>query len=222
MKGLNYGNQIWLGVIQLVICHILAHLLEMGWIINIGWIIYGLLFVLHPVYPQRAASSPHIKLYVRIAGVVIVLFGLMLRNHIGEDYISETLGVNAKPGAVLSSYNDHGGFHGDGTTFEVRIYSDDSLLTEIQQHSDWKPLPLTENLEIIAYGKEYPGFSIGPYIFVRGYAEFPIVEEGYYYFYDRQSDSTDDADVLNRGSYNITLAIYDLNSRTLYYCDYDT
>ena len=45
---------------------------------NIGWIIYGLLFVIHPVWPENA-KNPRMALYMRLAGVIIILLGLVAR-----------------------------------------------------------------------------------------------------------------------------------------------
>ena len=53
----------------------------------------------------------------------------------------------------------------------------------------------------------------------------PEVENGYYYFLDRHSQSTNpkyDSGVLGRASYNFTIAIYDEDRQTLYYAELDT
>jgi len=220
MKKLTYGNQITLGIIQLLVCHVLAHLLGRGWIINLGWIIYGLLFVVHPVCPKNAEWHPHVKKWVRVAGGIIILFGLMLRNNLDSDLTSKQLGLDVTDGTVVSSYNDYGGFHSDGVRYEVRTFTDDRVLKEIEAHPGWHPLPLTENLEIVIYGKEFPGITMGPYF--SSSVSFPRVEHGYYYFYDEQTNSSDDTGILNRGSLNYIFAIYDTQTDTMYFATYDT
>ena len=220
MKKLTYGNQMTIGIIQLVICHILAHLINIGWIINLGWIVYGLLFLLHPVVPKSAEGHPKVTRYVRIAGVIIILFGVMLRNNLDTDLTTEQLGLDVTDGTVVSSYNDYGGFHGDGVRYEVRTFEDTRVLNEIKIAPSWQPLPLTENLEILIYGKEFPGGRIGP--FFSSSVDFPEVENGYYYFYDEQTESTDDTGILDRGSYNYIFAIYDCDANVMYFCTYDT
>jgi hypothetical protein len=55
--------------------------------------------------------------------------------------------------------------------------------------------------------------------------DIPEITNGYYYFYDRFEDSSDplnDSELLERSSYNFTLAIYDADSQILYYCEVDT
>lgn len=220
MKKLTYGKQIELAIILVVVCHILAHLLETGWIINMGWIVYGLLFLIHPVYPPNTEGNPKVKKYTQIAGMIIIIFGLILRNNLDTDLTSEQLGLDVTDGTVVSSFNDYGGFHGDGVRYEVRIFEENSLLKEIEVNPLWNPLPLTENLEILIYGKAFSGGRIGPYL--SSAVEFPKVENGYYFFYDEQSESYDDGDVLSRGSYNYVFAIYDTDDDTMYFCTYDT
>ncbi len=46
---------------------------------------------------------------------------------------------------------------------------------------------------------------------------FPEVEQGYYYFRDRHSqsqDPTDDSELFGRGSWNFILAVYDSQTGT--------
>ena len=43
MKKLTFQQQFWLGGIVFVLTIILSHVLQIGFIHNLGWIIYGLL-----------------------------------------------------------------------------------------------------------------------------------------------------------------------------------
>ena len=45
---------------------------------NVGCIMYGFLFVIHPVWPERA-RNPRMALYMHLTGVVIILLGLIGR-----------------------------------------------------------------------------------------------------------------------------------------------
>jgi len=220
LKKLTYGNQITLGIVLFAVCVILAHLLKDGRLINLGWILYGMLFLLHPVYPPKAEGHPRIKLYVQIAGAVIILFGLMLRNNLDHDLTSEQLRLDVTSGTVISSYNDYGGFHGDGVRYEERVFPDDRVLTYIEANPNWHSLPLPENLEILIYGKEFPGSTVGPYF--SSDVSFPRVERGYYYFFDEKINSTDASQVLSRGSFNYIFAIYDVDTDQMYFATYDT
>lgn len=90
----------------------------------------------------------------------------------------------------------------------------------------WNKLPLTDNLNVVVYGKESPSESLGPYVTDDdGKTIFPVVENGYYFFMDRHSESkgiNDDTNILNRYPFNFTIAIYDTDNQTIYYCEFDT
>lgn len=78
MKKLTFRNQLILGVIILLAGFACATVTKIAVCANIGWIIYGLLFVIHPVWPENA-RSPRMALYMRLTGVVIILLGLIAR-----------------------------------------------------------------------------------------------------------------------------------------------
>lgn len=222
MKYLTYQNQIILGIIGLGVGHLLFWLTDFSFFVNLGWIFYGVLFVIHPVWHERANGNPHIKKYVRIAGIVVILIGLMLRVGVGDDFwydrISEALGVDISDGIILEGYDDHSGFHGDGTLFAVLEFPDDALENTISAPGGWNALPLPANLHTLVYGNWSPEAVIGPYIGIT----MLKVDTGYWYFYDRQGLSSDVGMVLSRGSFNYTIALYDADKDVLYYCEYDT
>ena len=49
MKNWSFKTQMRFGFGVFIACFVLAHLTKQGWFSNIGWIVYGLLFLLHPV-----------------------------------------------------------------------------------------------------------------------------------------------------------------------------
>ena len=222
MKRLTYGRQMVLGIVLLTLGHIMSWMIDWQYFQNLGWIAYGVLFLIHPVWGAGAANTPHIKTYVRLAGAAVVLMGCFLRIGDGADYwqrnISETLGIDASEGTVVSSYDDHSGFHGDGTSYAVLSFEDEILEQGIAAPGGWKKQPLDHNLETLIYGTRTETKATGPYIGIT----FPRVEEGYWYFYDRQGETYEDDLVLTRGSYNYIFAVYDICSDKLYYCEYDT
>lgn len=121
--------------------------------------------------------------------------------------MSRALGLDLSAG-VLARYEDsHGGFLGDGlTAAEVEIGGLDGRLGDLP---GWRPLPLSEN------GAEALELVGGP----EG------VEEGFYYLYDRHSQSQDpfdDSDLHQRFSWNFTIAVYDSRNERLYYYEFDT
>ena len=69
--------------------------------------------------------------------------------------------------------------------------------------------------------------SRGPYISdADGNPLAPEIENGYYFFMDRQAeeneDKYDDSKVLDRGSYNFTVAVYDTDTDVMHYFKMDT
>jgi len=164
------------------------------------------------------------KIIASVLILVIIMMGCRAENVLGE--ISKTIGVNATAGEIISESDSHGGFHGDGTTIIEVKYKDADLAEQIEAHEDWNMLPLTENLTALIYGVHTEESSVGP--MVHDGNNTPIVPEvhnGYYYFFDRHSQSRnpkDDSGVIGRGSYNFTMAIYDVDNQTLYYIEFDT
>lgn len=144
-------------------------------------------------------------------------------------YISKTLGIDLSKGTISQSVDSHGGFHGDGITYVEMTFSEkDSkdIVRNLENNKDWNKLPLSENLNIVVYGKKSSNESVGPYITNNDLKPiFPMVHNGYYFFLDRHKESKDvkdDTDLLNRYSFNFTIAIYDIDNRALYYCEFDT
>lgn len=157
-----------------------------------------------------------------LLGVIVIFLGLGVGTDGGDDFwydrIEESLGVDISEAVIVTSYDDHSGFHGDGTMYAVLEFQDDTTEQLISNPGGWQSLPLTENLQTLIYGTRSETASVGPYIGVT----VPRVEQGYWYFYDRYGDTWEDADVLDWGSFNYTIAIYDSEEDRLYYCEYDT
>lgn len=87
MKGLNkftFAQQWWLAFGIMLCCAALATFLKQGIFANLGWMLAGLLFILHPVCPEMAKwryrnDEERMKRDFRIAGAVIFAIGLMIR-----------------------------------------------------------------------------------------------------------------------------------------------
>jgi hypothetical protein len=126
---------------------------------------------------------------------------------------SKECGIDLTSGTLISSDDTHGGFHGDGRLLIATQYTDDFLCEEMEENEYWKELPLSQNLQTFIYESAGETLSI------------PEIKNGYYYFYDRHSESTDsydDTKLFDRKSFNFTFAIYDIDEHTLYWCKYDT
>ncbi len=130
-------------------------------------------------------------------------------------------GFNPDNFIVIEENDTHGGFHGDGS---YRLILDCSENTEKAKEliKDWKPLPLSENLQTLMYGGETDEF----YTFgLAEEAHWPVINNGVYKFADRHSESvdpSDDTNIFNRHSYNFSIAAYDLDTNTLYFYACDT
>ena len=134
--------------------------------------------------------------------------------------IGSELGLDLSGSTVTSKVEDHG-FHGDGTTFDLLTFEDDSVLQQIQESSDWNPLPMYETTTALIYGLSDDSYQIGPYLNDgSGNPLFPEVVQGYYRLIDRQDDT--EQDILERYSFNFTVAVYDSEENILYYGKQDT
>lgn len=130
-----------------------------------------------------------------------------------HDTLSDTWGVDLSGGTVLSEEDSHGGFHGDGFSLCVMQFEDGTVGAALSEHAQWKPLPLSPNLQTFVYQPYDSEISI------------PAISRGYYYFYDRHAESRDHQDdtaLLRRASFNFTLALYDTDEERLYLLEYDT
>lgn len=53
MKILTFKRQVILGIIIIIVGNIFAFVFHNGIFSNIVWIMYGLLFIINPVYPEQ-------------------------------------------------------------------------------------------------------------------------------------------------------------------------
>lgn len=140
--------------------------------------------------------------------------------------ISKTIGVDVSAGEVISESDTHEGFHGDGDRVIEIQFTDTFFSDQLKDNAEWKAMPLTENLTALVYGLHTETSSIGPMIHSEDNVPVvPEIENGYYYFRDRHSQSTDpkdDTNILSRASYNFTIAIFDADANILYYSELDT
>lgn len=167
------------------------------------------------------------KLPILIMGIFVVLtFSACQSSNSPQDEISRTLGIDMNDGTIGINNDSHGGFHGDGISFMSISFPDDSIVEEISANNDWKTLPLSENLTALVYGTATENKWTGPYLTdEEGESVFPEIQNGYYCFIDRHTESTDkhdDTNVFERHSFNFTIAIYDTDTDTLYYAELDT
>ena len=158
------------------------------------------------------------KIFLFMAGVVM----LHLAACSGQVGNSDYFGFSKKDFIIEEEANTHGGFHGDGSYYLILDCSENKEKA-LENLNDWKELPLPENLNLIMYGGEKDGMTYGYHLAEE--AKMPVVQNGYYYFCDRHSESTDSSDaseLFDRYSFNFSFAVYDSDADRMYYFEFDT
>lgn len=161
-----------------------------------------------------------LKLTVVFLVTAILLTGCFFTDD--RAHIEKTLGISLENAKEISHQDDHGGFHGDGILSVCYEFPDDSLEQTLKTAPHWKTLPLAEELNPVFHLHIASGLKL------YGKNEeqlLPDVLNGYYFFYDRHSESADPYDgreTGNRYSYNFTAAVYDADTNRLYYTELDT
>ena len=137
-----------------------------------------------------------------------------------QETLSRELDLDLSAGEVLSSYDTHSG-NGDGTSCTVLDFAGHSLAGQLEDASDWTPLPLDSTVQALVYGISEDTSSIGPFLTdADGAPLVPEIQNGSYRLLDRQMDATEP--LLERFSFNFTLALYDTDADRLYVCKLDT
>lgn len=168
------------------------------------------------------------KTVILILSIILSLAGC--GNKDAQNDISEIIEIDVSSGTIVEESDSHGGPHGDGLLFQQISFEDSKVLEEIKGNQNWKSFPLSRNIEELVYGVKVSTEDCvrihGPYLIDENRNTIiPEIQNGYYYFYDRQSESEDpynDENVLNRASFNFTLVLYDSDNNVLYYVEFDT
>ena len=153
--------------------------------------------------------------------VILIVITLSACSSINQqNEISKAFGIDVSKASEVSNYNTHSG-NGDGTTCIVLNSKNQDILKQIEENSDWKQFPLDETTKTIVYGYEDETSSVGSFLKNdKGENLVPEIENGYYILIDRQSNQNDN--ILNRGSFNFTVGIYNTDDNNLYFCKLDT
>ena len=165
-----------------------------------------------------------IKLPTRILFFLpgIICLSLVVSYLLGGDSVSDpTLawlydkgGINVIWGDPLNAMDTHGGFHGDGSSLHTYHFTDSSMQPEMEDSRLWKKLPFSESVSNLINNE-----------FDECASAIPEIANGYYFFYDRHSetkDPYDESELWNRHSVNCTVAIYDADEDILYVFEEDT
>lgn len=134
----------------------------------------------------------------------------------GLNTLCADVGLNLADAQFRSDDDSHGGFHGDGVRLAVLHFDEAADAALLDTVEGWSPLPLSDELDDMLY-KQIEGIYPSD-------VRIPRVEHGYWYFRDRYSAQSPDAEkpFTERYSYNFTAAVLDTDTNTLYYCEVDT
>ena len=151
----------------------------------------------------------------------------------GDDALPAALGVGPELGQVADHWDDHGGMGNDGSAYwEVTFSPEEAAALEqaLPAAEGWQPLPLSDEARRLLYGTdgmeetgEGAFLSMSPYLTKQdGSPLFPQLEEGYWFFYDKQTGTYTAEGVKERPSCNFIAALYDPAAHTLYCGELDT
>ena len=144
--------------------------------------------------------------------VLLMLWSAIWRPGPG-DYVARELELELPTAQTTDTYDDHGGFHGDGLLhIELTFDLEDRAAVEeaVSSHPSgyWNPFPMDELMEEVVYGNCADTVS------------WPVPENGWWYLLDRQEDG--EGGMLTRASFHYTFAVYDSDTGILYYQELDT
>lgn len=157
--------------------------------------------------------------------IAVALFTLVAcGSNTVQDTASKELGISVSGGKEVSNFNEYSG--GEGRSCIAISFDDDTVLEEIKGNFEWKAFPLDDTMQALIYGLEdETGGTSGPFLSDNQQnALVPDIQNGYYILIDRhtEKDKATGADILNRGSFNFTVGLYDIDTNTLYSCKLDT
>ena len=76
---LTYKAQMIVSVVIVLLANVISTILK-HWIYrSMGFVVCGLLWIIHPVLPNGAEVSKRTLLWTRIAGVILILIGIFTR-----------------------------------------------------------------------------------------------------------------------------------------------
>ncbi len=128
-------------------------------------------------------------------------------------------GVDVSAALVEEGMDSHGGFHGDGASYQKLVFSEEPAFPE-----NWQDLPMSQGVHTLLYGGKQDNVYYSG-ILDAAYVDFPEVERGKWFFYDRHPQCADPYDaeaVFDRPSKNFTAALWDADSKILYYFEFDS
>ena len=145
---------------------------------------------------------------------------LILINPI-DSYIDQTnkyFGFTKKDFLVVEELDTYGGFPVDGSHYLILDCSHNKAKA-MKIVKNWNKLPLPENLNYIMYGEVRDGLTYG-YELAKE-AHIPKIKKGYYLFENRNAESKDSIELIDKRPDHFTIAIYDCDTHKMYYFKFD-
>ncbi len=78
---LTYKVQMIVVVVIIILANILTDIFNFWICRSAGFVVCGLLWIVHPVLPRGAEKSKKTLLGVRITGIILILIGIFTRVH---------------------------------------------------------------------------------------------------------------------------------------------
>ena len=166
----------------------------------------------------------------RIILLLCVIFAaaLLLSSCVSSyrDEISAVTGLDVSGKATVTYTNNHGGFLGDGATVITMSFFDNNLEEQIVKNERWRALPMSTNVAVALYGGTAEnGAEWSSVVNDLSDFEMPEITNGYWFFKDRhpqKTDEYDDSEMFSRASFNFVIAVFSVETNTLYYFQIDT
>ena len=78
---LNYKMQMIISIVIIIFANIITEMFDFWIYRSLGFCVCGLMWIIHPVLPNGAEVSKRTLLWVRIAGIILILIGVFTRVH---------------------------------------------------------------------------------------------------------------------------------------------
>ena len=78
---LNYKMQMIISIVIIILANIITEMFDFWIYRSLGFCVCGLMWIVHPALPNGAEVSKRTLLWVRIAGIILILIGIFTRVH---------------------------------------------------------------------------------------------------------------------------------------------
>lgn len=141
-------------------------------------------------------------------------------------YICKTIGFTLPKDVAIDYTDSHGGFHGDGNLFAVVTANNEQAKSEMEtllSRLGWNSA-LSEEMYAAFFGGivtiEGIEYTTNGYLHDFEF-DIPNVKKGYFYYKDRFFEQNGKQCQIAPYTQNFTLAIFDLDTNTLYFIEGD-